>query len=347
MNRTPRVYVLLLNWCGWRDTIECLESVFRQAYADYRVVVCDNDSPDGSVDHIRAWAEGREIAAVPEGHPLRHLSDPPAAKPIPLAEYDREQAERGGDPGLDPPLVLIHTGGNLGFAGGNNVGLRYALARGDADYVWLLNNDTVVAPDALATMVARVEAGERVGMAGAKLLYYDEPRRVQAIAGGLLTPWQGLATHLGSDEQDDHSRWTDPVEVDVVLGACLLVRRTLIEEVGLLDEEYFMYSEEMDWCWRARRRGWKLIYAPGSVVWHKVGRSAGQGSPFQDYHAALGTLLFVRKNFPRLAPIAMAYGLYRMLLPKIVRLEPARALAVMRAYRDYLGRSRGARPRAT
>lgn len=347
MNSSPRVYILLLNWCGWRDTIESLESVFRQRYDNYRVVVCDNESPDDSLDRIRGWADGRQIVEVPADQPLRALTDPPLPKPIEWAEYGRDEAEGGKTPGGDPPLVLIRTGANLGFAGGNNVGIRYALSRGDADYIWLLNNDTVVAPDALRAMVVTAEKDGRVGMTGSKLLYYDQPERVQAIAGGRLTPWQGLATHVGRNEPDDEQRWTDPVELDVVLGASLLIRRQVIEQIGLLDEDYFMYSEELDWCWRARSRGWKLLYAPGSVVWHKVGRSAGPCSPFQDYHSALGTLLFVRKNFPRLAPVAASYGLYRMLLPKIVRLQPARAMAVLRAYRDYLGRTRSARARRT
>ena len=336
----PRVYVLLLNWKGWADTIECLESVFRQRYENYRVIVCDNASPDDSVERIRAWAHGRQTVSVAEAQPLRRLSLPPVPKPIALAEFERDEAWQGGDAHSDPPLALIQTGGNLGFAGGNNVGIRYALARGDADYVWLLNNDTVVHPDALALMVERAEADGRVGMVGAKLLYYDDPARVQAIAGGVLTRWKGMASHIGAGTADSE-RWGSPLELDVILGACLLVRREVIGEIGLLDEAYFMYSEELDWCWRARTRGWKLLYAPGSIVWHKVGRSVGQRSPLQEYHAARGTLLFMRKHFPRLLPAAFVYGLYRMLLPKLLRLQPARAKAVLRAYRDSL---RGAEP---
>jgi GT2 family glycosyltransferase len=339
----PRVYVLLLNWRGWADTIECLESVFRQRYGNFRVVVCDNDSPDDSVERIRTWAEGRLLVDVPQAQPLRRLSLPPVAKPIPLTELDRDGAARGGEMEVDRPLTLIRTGGNLGFAGGNNIGIRYALARGDADYIWLLNNDTVVDPDALAVMVERARRDDRAGVVGAKLLYYDDPQRVQAIAGGRLTAWKGMATHLGAGVRDDE-RWTSPIELDVILGACLLIRREVIEEIGLLDEAYFMYSEELDWCWRARRRGWKLLYAPGSVVWHKVGRSVGQRSTLQEYHAARGTLLFMRKHFPRLLPVAFVYGLYRTLLPKLLRVQPARAKAVLRAYRDAV---RGVAPSRT
>jgi hypothetical protein len=337
----PRVYVLLLNWRGWADTIECLESVFRQRYANYRVIVCDNASPDDSVERIRGWAAGKLQAAVADGHPLARLTSPPVPKPLSLAEYDRATAEGGGGPGVDDAsIVLIHTGENLGFAGGNNVGIRFALSRGDADYVWLLNNDTVVDPDALAIMVERAEGDSEIGMVGAKLLHYDEPAVVQAIAGGMLTSWQGLATHVGSGTRDD-GRWTEPMEVDCIVGACLLVKTVVVRDVGLLDETYFIYSEELDWCWSARKNGWKLIYAPGSVVWHKVSSTMGQKSPLQEYHAARGTLYFVEKHFPRLFPIAFGYSLYRTLLPKLVRRQPERARAVLRAYRDYFGTVRG------
>lgn len=337
----PRVYVILVNWRGWGDTIECLESVYRQRYPNFRVLVCDNGSPDDSVERIRSWARGG-LEVVADVQPeLRELSSPPVVKPIDLQEYDRDSAERGGTGSdSDSPLILINTGGNLGFAGGNNVGIRYVQARGDAAYIWLLNNDTVVDPNALGKMVEVAERGSHVGMVGAKLLYYDRPGVIQAIAGGPLKRWRGMATHLGEGEED-HGQWSDEVDVDCVLGACLLVRCDVVREIGLLDERYFMYSEELDWCWRAREGGWRAVYAPGSVVWHKVGRSAGQKSPFQEYHSARSTLLFMEKHFPHLLPVAFAYSLYRVLLPKLVRGQPARARAVLRAFRDF-ARSRRA-----
>ena len=158
----PRVYIVLLNWNGWGDTIECLESLFRLRYPDYRVVVCDNGSEDGSIDRIRDWAEGRLDVWVPPRVEARSLSTPPVEKPIPYSEYG-QAAEAGGRSGVDAPLVLIRTGGNLGFAGGTNVGLRYGLAKGDLDYAWILNNDTVSRSDALGHLVRRMELDSGVG----------------------------------------------------------------------------------------------------------------------------------------------------------------------------------------
>lgn len=331
----PWVYILLLNWRGAADTIECLESVFRLNYSRFRVVVCDNDSGDGSLERIRAWAAGSDPFAPTGRHPYWQRHTTPLPKPIAFREYDRVSAEAGGNPeGEDAPLILIQTGANLGFAGGNNVGIRYVLARGEAAYIWLLNNDTIVDPDALSAMVARVESDERIGMVGSKLLYYDEPQVVQALAGGNVIRWKGLAPLIGNQQQDQ-GQWDESIEVDCVIGASLLVRSSLVRQIGNLDERYFMYSEEMDWCLRAKQRGWRLIYAPGATVWHKQGRSVGHKSVTQDYYSVRGTLLLVQKFYPHLFPLAFLYSVYRCLLPKILRRQPQRAKAVLRAYLNF------------
>lgn len=272
-----KVYVIVLNWNGWGDTIECLESVFRSDYPDYRVVVCDNGSRDDSLERIKAWAEGRLDAAVPHGNPLRSLSCPPVPKPLPLVEYDRTQAEAGGT-ALDggSRLVLIRNGGNLGFAGGNNVGLRHALARGDFDYVWLLNNDTVVRPDALSQMVRRMRERPDAGICGSTLPYYHRPDRLWAQGGATYNKWLGFPRSIGLHRRTDQG--VDPVRVerrmDFVAGASMLVSLPFLREIGLLCEDYFLYFEDLDWAVRARRR-YSLAYAPASVVYHKVEASIG------------------------------------------------------------------------
>lgn len=332
----PRVGVLILNWKGWQDTIECLESVFRQDYPNFRVIVCDNASPDGSVERLRAWAEGRLSAVAAVGSRLRHLSFPPVEKPIGYVEYSRGQAERGGRPGAeDTPLVIIRTGANLGYAGGNNVGIRYVLARGKAgyDYVWLLNNDAVVDPRALRAMVELAEQDGRVAAVGSKLLSYDEPEVIQALGGGILVPWQARSVHVGEGRRDEPG--LQPERLDYITGASLLMRVAATRAVGPLDERYFLYAEEADWCLRAQRQGWRLAYCPESRVWHKGGGSVGYKSPSQDYHSLWSSLVLVRKFFPQWLPVALLYSLYRSCAPKIVRLEGARLMAVLKAYRDF------------
>jgi len=304
-----RVYIILVNWNGWRDTIECLESVFRCDYADFRVIICDNGSTDASLERIREWAEGRLQPALAEESQMHSYSSPPCGKPLEFIEYQREAAETGGDRAADPPLVLIRNGANLGFAGGNNVGMRYALSRSDFSHVWLLNNDTVIDNHALTAMVRRMQEKTTAGMCGSTLLYYEETNRVQALGGGWYCKWIGLPWHQGRLQKAADSINRDRVEkwMNYVVGASLLVSREFLENIGLMCEDYFLYFEEADWAIRAKGK-YTLAYAPESVVYHKVGGSIGTSSnPLQksyncDYYNIRNRLYFTRRFFPYALP---------------------------------------------
>jgi GT2 family glycosyltransferase len=303
---SSRIYIVLVNWNGWRDTIECLESVFRLEYDDYSVVVCDNDSTDGSFEQIRAWARGEQSAR--ESNPdLAHLVRPPISKPIRFAEYGRAAAECGGTLSEEFPLVLIQTGGNLGFAGGNNVGFRYAIARGDAEYVWALNNDTVVERNALAALVTRSEQAAGRGIVGSTLVFYSVPDQVQALGCARYSKRKSLGAPIGLGSSIKVvPRSPSAVEGDAayVVGASMLVPRVFIEEVGLMCEDYFLYFEELDWAERGRMRGFRPLYAPLSIVYHKVGASThkvprGRRLALSEKCSYKNRLLVTKRFFPR------------------------------------------------
>lgn len=317
----PRVAVVLVNWNGWADTLECLESVFRSDLPTLSVVVCDNDSGDGSLNHIKAWAEGRLDVAVAADNPLRTLSFPPLPKPLPYVEYTREEAERGGDASATAaPLVLIRTGGNLGFAGGNNVGLLFLLARGEDDFVWLLNNDTIVRSDAVRQLVDTLRSDPTAGMAGSTLLFYDTPDVVQTLGGGSYNRWLALPEHLGAFQPaiQEVAAVETVSQMAYVAGASMLVSREFLLDVGLLSEDYFLYFEELDWAMRARGR-YTLAYAPKSVVYHKAGESIRTDplglhkSWLSDYHFFRNRILFTRKFNRPLLPVVYFALLVAML----------------------------------
>jgi hypothetical protein len=326
-----RVYILLVNWNGWGDTIECLESVMRLEGVQFRVIVCDNDSNDDSLKHIRDWAEGSLNAYVPAASPINRLSSPPIPKPVHWVEYDRKMAEAGGDSTINPSLILIQTGANLGFAGGNNVGLRYALAREDFDYVWLLNNDTVVEPQALEAMLTRMESDPSVGICGSTLLRYNTPAKVQVRGGGYYCKWLGLPWHLGQLGCDDETVDVKRVErwMNYVVGASMLVSRRFLDDVGLLAEDYFLFFEETDWVQRAKGR-YSLAYANNSKVFHKVGKSVGTSSnPREkslicDYYSIRNRLMFTRRYFRGALPTVYLTLFFAILVRLFVgRLENA------------------------
>lgn len=335
-----RIAVVILNWNGWVDTLECLESVLRAEGVEGPVVVCDNDSQDDSLARIRAWAGGREVVELPEGHPLARFSQPPVPKPVRYVEYDRETAEQGGRAeDHDIPLVLVRTGGNLGFAGGNNVGLRYALARPDIDAVWLLNNDTVVDPGAARALMKVVDRDREVGLCGSTLLYYDRPEVVQALGGASYNERMALPAHIGESKPLPDAPDVDAVvgQMAYVAGASMLATRRFLEEVGLMEESYFLYFEELDWALRAAGR-FRLGYAPDSIVYHKEGRSIGtrgaeRKSALADYYFLRNRLLITRRFFPARVP-TVRFAILLALANRIRRRQWERVRMILRLWRE-------------
>ncbi|XHS80390.1 glycosyltransferase family 2 protein [Burkholderiaceae bacterium UC74_6] len=283
----PRVYVILLNWNGASDTMACLESLMRLEHANYQLVVCENGSADDSVERLRAWASG------PAGWRM--------------VEYARDLAEHGGIAGDEADLFMLHTGANLGFAGGCNVGLRFATARGDADFVWLLNNDTEVSPDALSTLVARASQPDSPGIVGSLLCYFDERDRIQSVGGGTFDEMRGTTFHIAEGESRAGLSQIRIREAEAtmtyVVGASMLVSSDFLARVGLMEEDYFLYYEEMDWAERARRAQppFKLGLAADSVVFHKVGASAGthQKSLSSLQYLTRSRMRFIKRFYPR------------------------------------------------
>jgi len=301
-----RVYIIVLNWNGWKDTIECLESLLLLTFVDFRIVVCDNGSLDDSVERLREWCE----RAIGFGS-------------VNWQELNRTVAENGGG-SSDAVLTFVVNGSNLGFGGGTNVGLRYALARGDADFCWLLNNDTVVETLALAEMVQRLIDKPDASMCGSTVREYGNRSRIQALGGATYYKWLGVAWHIGRTISGDVL--PDPAlvekKMDYVVGASLLVRSAYLKDVGLLAEEYFLYFEEIDWVFRGQGR-YSLAYAPHSIVYHKVGASIGTATnPLRksyqcDYYTLRNRLLFTRRYCPFALPGVYA-GLVGELLVRLL-----------------------------
>lgn len=292
------VYVIILNWNGWRDTIECLESVLRMEYDDFRVIVCDNASGDGSTQHILNWAAGREPASV-ANPALRAFSMPPICKPLKV-EYMESPDCSAFDAETDAQLILIENPANLGFAGGCNIGLRYALQHG-CSYVWLLNNDTVVSPTALREMVLTAEKDPSIGIVGSKILRYYNPSEVQAYGGTKYCRWMARTPHRKLGES------TEGKELDCILGCSMLVSHHFLEQIGLMNECYFLYFEELDWAARSKGK-FRLGYAATSQVYHKEGASIGSSqsrekrSLLSERYLSRNRIIFTRRFYPVLLP---------------------------------------------
>lgn len=169
-------------------------------------------------------------------------------------------------------VTVIVNDENLGFAAGNNVGIQFALGRG-ADFVLLLNNDTVVDADLINGMLRPFDTNTDVGITGPKIYYHDPPEQIW-FAGGEVFLARGVSRHIGIRETD-RGQFDDQREVDYVTGCALMARREVFELVGFLDPSYVAYYEDADLCMRARRAGFRIVYAPEGKVWHKISASTG------------------------------------------------------------------------
>lgn len=334
-SRDPLVYILILNWNGWQDTIECLESVFNTDYSNYRVIVCDNGSNDQSLPIIKRWADSQISINQPNNSPIRYHFSQKINRPIKYKEYTREAAEQGGDKAdCATQLVLIQNGANLGFAGGNNVGLRYAISRGDYAYVWVLNNDTVLKSDALMFLVRRMQELPNAGICGSTVLYYRDPSKVQAFGGATFNKSNGTTKLIGHFWDSDAVVNSDYVEgkMDFVLGASMLVSASFLSTIGLFSEDYFLFYEEVDWALRGKEI-YQFAYAPGSVVYHKEGSSVGSGSWSKDqslkltYYNTRNRLKIINKFYPNALP-KVYLSLFYSMLGRIYRCQWQNALII-------------------
>ncbi|HTS20169.1 MAG TPA: glycosyltransferase family 2 protein [Casimicrobiaceae bacterium] len=212
-------------------------------------------------------------------------------------------------------IELIDAGRNLGYAGGNNVGIRRALD-GGADFILVLNNDTVVDPGLLDELLAAAERNPTAGCFGPWILYLSDPERIwfsgsawDADAGAFTARGKGkLASELSADG----------VDTAYVCGAALFVRARVPREIGLFDERFFLVYEDSDWCFRARRAGWSCMMVPGARVWHRIGTSFGsEASPLRTYFSTRNKLLWAEKNARGSEWRRALYRAVRRLVPRV------------------------------
>jgi GT2 family glycosyltransferase len=239
-----------------------------------------------------------------------------------------------------PEVVLVENGQNLGYAEGNNAGIRRALELG-ADYVMLLNNDTEVDPALVRELVAVGEADPQVGVVGPMIYYHADRERIWCA--GARVEWSIAEVILLDKDALDAGTDVQPRDVPFISGCALCAKRAAIERVGLIDPRFFIYYEELDWCERMRRAGFRLVLVPRAKVWHKVSRAFGQASATTTYYMTRNRLLFLHKNLrwpARWRSISVTeLAALKTIAVRWLRGQRDDSLARWRALRDYaLGR---------
>lgn len=251
------VAIVIVNWNGAPDTIECLESLEFLNYSNFKVFVVDNDSTDNSLSMLDKYLES---------HSMSKLN-----------------------------LQVIKNDSNKGFAGGNNVAIQEAKKQ-NFDYIWLLNNDTIVDKNSLINLIKIIDNDDTIGIVGSKIYYYNT--KVIWFAGGRINTWTGEAKHRGYRiNEEDKVCYTENERTDYITGCSMLIKTKLVEDLGLLPEYYFMYYEETEYNLKANQRGWKIIFVPSSIIYHKVSLSSGgesQISPYVAYYSIRNGLWMIR-----------------------------------------------------
>lgn len=242
------VYIILLNYNGAQDTINCIKSIrLNEPNLSYKIIVVDNLSTDDSVDK------------------LKNIDN----------------------------IILIEAKENGGFAKGNNLGIKYAMEQG-ANYILLLNNDTEIEKNSISILLKKAKEDKAAGILGSRIMYYEDRDKINYY-GGKYNWLKGINTHEKYQENyiDDG---TDYKYTEFITGCCMLIKREVIEKVGLLPEEYFMYFEDADYCMQVMEKGYKLSLCTNSIIYHKVSiSSGGENSPFSIKWGNRNRLIFINK----------------------------------------------------
>ena len=253
---TPKVSIVILNWNGKKDTIECLNSLKKITYPNYEIILVDNGSTDGSVKCFKK---------------------------------------------LYPEIEIIVNKENLGFAEGNNVGIRKAFEN-QAEFVLALNNDTVVDPTFLSELVNVARADPKIGIVGPAIYSYTEPETLQQY-GGEMKLNQALSIH--------NTKISLNTDFDFISGCSMLINSNIFKSVGLFDTTFFAYYEDNDFCVRVKNKGYRLVMSPKAKIWHKGSASTGgyMSKKFL-YFMIRNRIIFARKHLKTREVIFFNYYLF-------------------------------------
>jgi GT2 family glycosyltransferase len=292
----PSVYIVILNWNGINDTIECIKSLRKINFNNYKIIVVDNASEENEGDLIK---------------------------------------------NTFPEIVLIKSSENLGFSGGNNIGIKYAIER-DCDLVLLLNNDTIVEKDFLDKLVSHIQP-EDIAITVPKINYFDDRNKIW-YSGGYVSKIKGSAFTLGEGKMSRQC-YKENKEVSFATGCCLLIKSDLFKKIGFLDENYFLYLEDADFCIRTISAGYKILYVADSQIYHKVNQSSKKGNgTIPLYYNTRNRLFLMKKYYNHIFLIPFLYVTSSFIIKSfiwILKKDLNKAKAVTRGIRDFLKNKMG------
>ena len=296
-----KVYIIIINFGTPEYSIECLESVHENSHGVFQLVVVDVLNIDQSVEKVTRWIEEKK----------------------------------------DDRFILIEEKENKGFAFANNIGIKYSLRQDDCDFLWILNNDTVIEKNSLTELINFYKQNKDIGntgFIGSKILDYGDKKLIQNV-GGTFNKWTGYSVLIGMGEKDTGQFDNQNIKVDYVIGASMFCHTSLIKKIGMMPEDYFLYYEDIDWCITAQKAGFRNYTCTKSIIYHKQGLSTGAKLLTKDSHLKnkkhlyLSYLKLYRKHYKWLLPIAYLI-LIKQLLGMIYHQKYNEAKVIIKVFSD-------------
>lgn len=273
MNNYPQVSIIILNYNGWQDTIECLESVYQINYPNYYVILIDNGSLNNSVEKIKEYCEGKIIVES------KFFKYDQSNKPIKIFEFKREEIEDNKVEKLDLDsllpnrrLIIIKNEKNYGFAEGNNIGIEFAFRHLKPEYILFLNNDTVVERNFLEELVKAIKDNDKTGSVQPILLRYDG-LTIDSLGQSLVRKRLKIFDEGYDKRIYDYEIKNIKKEIFGTCCAAALYKVSVLKKIGYFDNDFFCIYEDVDLSFRIRLSEYKAYLIPSSVVYHKRGIS--------------------------------------------------------------------------
>lgn len=289
----PLVSVILLNWNGYEDTLESLESLYNINYPNYNVIVVDNNSTNDSIEKIKAYTQG-DIKVETEY--TKYLNNKPIQLNIVKEDEYTENIDNTST--IDQKkLLLIKNRENYGFAKGNNIAIDYTIKYDKPDYILLLNNDTIVDSEFLNKMIDVALTDEKIGLIGPKFYYYDyEGSHDTVWCIGSVVDLDNFPGHHSIMEEPSYDLTQDVIECDWVSGAGALIKTDAMPK-SYLSTEFFFGCEDVDLAIAIKDKGYKVVTVTDAIIWHKVGMSRHKNSTFKtEYNHVKTNLQFIKKH---------------------------------------------------
>lgn len=282
--------IILVNWNGWEDTIECLETVLKQNYGNYDVVLVDNGSDDQSVERIKEWANLETLQIETKFPQLVYpIVDRPVNIEI-IKEFNLFKSDRNNN---KPAVYIIRNSENLGFAKANNIAIFFAINFLESDYLFLLNNDTVIEKDCLSKLIEMIEIFSEYSAMQSAIYYYKYPEKIWHV-GGRILPWMQTKYYR-------KIKHNEVKQVYFISGCALFLTRALINSIGALSEKFFHGEEDFEFSMRLKKNNLKAAVVQSSKVYHKIETSLSkrwEKDTGRLLNFALNRLINIRSFFP-------------------------------------------------